>query len=130
MPTRTNVDARVIVNSSVGPQAIASNTTVNGASIDMTGQVHGSRVMAICSVGSRTDGTYTFIVQDSADNSSFATLAVFSGSLAAISAADTDRKAAFEVLSARPFIRVSVTSSAVTTGGVVAGYLVIIPTNE
>lgn len=129
MPTRSNIDSPVVVNSSVGPQSIASNTTVNGASTDFRTLRHGSRLMAITSVGTRTDGTYTFVVQDSADDSSFATLAAFSGTIGAISAANTDNEAAYEVTSARPFVRVSVTSTSVTTGAVVAGYLVAVPSN-
>jgi hypothetical protein len=126
MPVRQDIDALVTLNSSIGPQTIASNTTVNGASTDMRA-FHEARVYVICSVGTRTDGSYLFIVQDSADNSSFATLAVFSGALTATAAADTDKTAAVVPVTGRPFIRVSVTSSAVTTGASVAANLVIVP---
>lgn len=124
---RRDIDDRFTVNSSVAAQAISSNTTVNGASTDLGALAPGSKILAVCSVGTRTDGTYTFVVQDSADNSSFATLAPDTGSLAAVSAADTDRKASYTPVAGRPYIRVSVTSASVTTGAAVAGYLVIVP---
>lgn len=121
MGIRTDVDALTTLTASISPQAIASNTTVNGSSIDTRTLAKGARHIVHCRVGTRTDGTYTFVVQDSADNSSFATLANFSGSLAAVSAANTSRTCAVDPVAGRPYIRVSVTSTSVTTGAVVSG---------
>lgn len=127
MAVRSDLDARLTYNSSINPQAIASNTTVNGASSDLTAVAPGCRVYVTASVGSRTDGTYTFTVQDSADNSSFADASVYSGSLAAISAANTNRTASFVPAVGRPYVRVKVTSTSVTTGGVVAANIFLAP---
>lgn len=127
MGVRTDVDAVSTTTVSVSPQAIASNTTVNGSSIDTRTLAKDSRYLVWCRVGTRTDGTYTFTVQDSADNSSFATLAVFSGSLAAVSAANTSRTAAVDPVPGRPYLRVSVASTSVTTGGVVAANITSVP---
>lgn len=127
MAVRSDIDGRATVTASIAPQAIASNTTVNGSSIDVRTLPKDSRHLVCAQVGTRTDGTYTFTVQDSADNSSFATLAVFSGSLAAVSAANTKRTGAIVPVAGRPYLRVSVASTSVTTGGVVAAAIVSIP---
>lgn len=127
MAVRQDVDARLTLTASINPQAIASNTTVNGTAVDARTAPKDSRFHVSCFVGTRTDGTYTFTVQDSADNSSFATLAVFSGSLAAVSAANTKRTAAVVPVAGRPYLRVSVASTSVTTGGVVAANIVSVP---
>lgn len=127
MSVRNDIDARSTVTASISPQAIASNTTVNGSSIDTRTLAKDSRHLVHCRVGTRTDGTYTFTVQDSADNSSFATLAVYSGAVGAISAANTSLTAAVVPVAGRPYLRISVASTSVTTGGVVAASIHSIP---
>lgn len=124
MSTRNDVDARTTLVTSIQPQAVASNTTVNGTSIDMRSLGHAAKLLVIASVGTRTDGSYLFVVQDSADNSSFAAATLFSGSLSATAAASTNKTGAFVPTAGRPFVRVSVTSSAVTTGAVIAADLI------
>jgi hypothetical protein len=125
---RLNVNDELVVVSSVAAQTIAADsTTVNGASVDMR-DYPGYRVMAACSVGTYTDGAYTFSVQDSADDSSFAALTPADGSHAAIGAANTDEAVGYVPVSGRPYLRVSVVSDAnVTTGAQLAGYLVLVP---
>jgi hypothetical protein len=126
---RNDIDARLSINSSIGAQAVASSTTVHGTSVNLAASTspHDARVMAVCSVGSRTDGTFTFALEDSADNSSFAAVTLLAGSLAAISAADTDKTASYIPVAGRPYVRVSVTSTTVTSGGVVAAYTIVAP---
>jgi hypothetical protein len=127
MTVRNDIDARLSINSSIGAQAVASSTTVHGTSVDLRTKAHDARVMAVCSVGSRTDGTYTFALEDSADDSSYTAVTLLSGSLSATAAADTDKTAAYIPVAGRPFVRVSVTSSGVTSGAVVAAYTIVAP---
>lgn len=124
---RLDLDTRISTTASIQPQTIASNTTVNGASIDLRTLETGGRVSFLAQVGSRTDGTYTFVLQDSVDNSAFATIALVSGSLAAVSAANTARVGSAEPQPGRPFVRLSVTSTSVTTGAQVAGAVLVTP---
>lgn len=130
MTVNAAIDAVVVVNTSVAPQALASNTTINGVATDLrtlSNQGHEWRVMAQCGVGTRTDGTYTFSIQDSADNSSFSAVTLFNGSMTAVSAANGDIQASYLPVAGRPYVRISVASTAVTSGGVVKGDLILIP---
>lgn len=124
---RLDADALIPHTVSIQPQAMAANATVNGASVDLRTVAAGARVIYNAMVGTRTDGTYTFHLQDSADNSTFADVTLFSGSIAAVSAANSKVTGAYAPVAGRPFVRLQVVSTAVTTGGVVAGVLSIVP---
>lgn len=126
MPVRTNVDARL--TALVGPAVttFTTNTTVKGAAIDLNG-LPGARIFGMAFTGARTDGTYTFTLQqnDVDVDGSYATLAIFSGSLAALAAANTLRT--FSALPTKRFVRLIVASTAVTTGAVAGGVLMALP---
>jgi hypothetical protein len=125
MPVRTDVDNRI--TAAIGPAltTFATNTTVKGAAIDLAG-VPGARVFGLAFTGARTDGTYTFTLQenDVDVDGSPTTLAIASGSLAAIAAATTVRK--FSAVPTKRFVRLIVASTAVTTGAVAGGLLMVL----
>lgn len=129
MPTRQNVNASTTVVNSVKPQSTAT-AAVNGSSRDTRLDPHGSRYLAIGSVGDWTDGSLLFAVEDSADDSSFATLAPFAGAFSAIAADNVTQVVSFVPVPGRPFVRI-VTSeaSAIGTALPFCGTIVVIPPN-
>lgn len=127
---RADIDNQLVVVESITGQTVASNTTVNGTSKDLrtlVNQGHDARVMAAVHVGARTDGTFTFAIQDSADNSSFAAVTLLTGAVGAISVANTQSVGSYLPVANRPYVRVSVTSTVVTSGAIVSAELIIAP---
>lgn len=129
MPTRQNVNDRLTVVNSVKPQSTAT-AAVNGSSHDTRTDPHGSRYLAIGSVGNWTDGSLLFAIEDSADDSSFAALSPFDGAFSAIAADDTTQVVSFVPVTGRPFVRI-VTSEATAIGTALpfSGHIVVIPPN-
>ena len=126
MPVRSDVHDRVVVHTSIQSQSTAT-AAVNGASVDMR-SYPGYRVMAVVNVGNWTDGELTFTVEDSADDSSFATLSPVAGSLGAIAADNVTDTASYVPVAGRPYLRiVSAESSAVSTALPFSAHLVLIP---
>lgn len=110
---------------SIAPQAITSNTTVNGDSADLTtDEGYDVPVPILVAVGDRTDGTYTFEVQESDDDSTFTAVADadLQGTEPAATA-DGVTKLAYRGTSR--YIRVSVTSTSVATGAAVSAHIVL-----
>jgi hypothetical protein len=129
MPTRLNVNDSVELTVSIQPQSTAT-AAVNGTSRDTRNDPHGARYLAIGSVGNWTDGSLLFVVQDSADDSSFATLAPFDGAWTAIAADNVVQTVAFVPVTGRPFVRLATTEdSAITTALPFAGVIAMIPPN-
>lgn len=121
---RRDTATRFVVSRQVGPVTISTDTNTDGTLFDLSAYP-GHKVMAICSVGDRTDGTFTFNVQASADTTTWANLDPFDGSMAAVSAADTTREGGFTPLD--PYLRIRVTSASVSSGADVAAFLVVVP---
>lgn len=126
-----DIETRVTLTRQVVAQTIASNTTVKGSGVDLrtlANQGHDIRVAALCSVGTRTDGTYTFHLQDSDVNTdgNYADVTLLSGSLSASSTA-VDKVASYVPVAGRPWVRITVASTSVTTGAQVAAYLMTVP---
>lgn len=131
MTINNDIDTIVKVTNSISPQTVATSTTVNGTAVDLrtlpTAKGHEAAVMAVVTVGSRTDGTFTFALADSADNSTFAAVTLLSGTVGAISAANTVGVGSYIPVAGRPFVRVQVVSTAVTSGGIVSAQILSVP---
>lgn len=130
MPTRQNVNDSMGVTNSLVPLVRAA--TANGTSRDTRNDEHGSRYLAVVTVGALTDGGYTPVVEDSADDSSFATLAPFDGSFVEVTTANDPltQTVSFVPVTGRPFVRITITeSTAGTTGGASDAYIVQVPSN-
>ena len=112
-------DSRVVA--SIPMAAIATDATTNG-----TGVAWGRfrSVMAVIWSGTVTDGTFTFEVQDSDDNSSYAAVAdaYLEGAEPALTASDTVVVIGYK--GTRKYLRVVCVSTATTSGGVVGALIV------
>lgn len=110
---------------SLAGQAVSTNTTLNGTGVDTYGY---ESVTMLFGVGARTDGSYAFKAQDSADNSSFADLdntdymagappaAVTVAGMLLVGLKDTAAQAPTTPGQLRRYIRGVVVSTSVTTG--------------
>lgn len=126
-PVRADLDADVVISRQIGPMLEDNDDTNAGTAIDLTAYP-GYKVMAICSTGARTDGTFTFSLLGSSDDGAadaYAAITPISGSMAAISAANTTREASF--VPTERYIKLSCVASATTSGADIAGYLVLVP---
>lgn len=122
---RQDIDGIGSITKALGPVSIATNTNTLSASISLSAYP-GWRVMLIGASGTRTDGTYTFSVQQSATSGgSYAAVTPLSGSVAAVSAADTTVTASFAPT--LPFIKVNILSASTTTGALLTAFIVLLP---
>ncbi len=121
MPVRADLPG-VTVLTGLAFGTTATSTTVNGTGVDLA-PYGGYRVMLIGTVGTRTDGTYTFSLEQSDDNSSFAALAPAAGSVAAVSASNTRRTAQY--IPTKRYVRAVLVSATVTTGATGTGALIV-----
>lgn len=115
MDLKNNLDAK----QSVAPAAHTSS--VNGTGVDLQ-NYHGA--MVHIHPGTITDGTHTPKLQESADNSSFSDVAAADlvGSFAAI-ANNTLQRVGY--IGSKRYVRVVVTVSGATTGGVYGASIVL-----
>lgn len=122
---RIDLDGIGSITRALGPVSIASSTNTLSSAIDLTGKP-GWKVLLIGSVGTYTDGTFTFSLQSSATSGgTYAAETVVSGSLAAVSAGSTMRTASF--IPTNPFLKVNINSTSVTSGALCDAYVILLP---
>lgn len=125
---RSDIDSQFTITRAIGPVSIATDTNTLSSAIDMTSKP-GWKVLLIGSTGTRTDGTFTFSLHTSdATGGSYAAETPFSGSLTAVSAANTTRTAAYQP--EKPFLKVNVLSASTTSGALVSAYVVLVPPTD
>lgn len=110
------------------PSAARTNGTANGTTVD-TG-IYGNdfrTVLFVVSTGTITDGSHAITVQDSNDGSSWATADAgnIQGSLPTVVAANDDTLFEFGYIPAKQYVRLVVTTSGATTGGVFSAVAVL-----
>lgn len=129
MATSVNLPDVTTVTASLG--AATRTASATGSSKDIGAEGHGTRVMVLASVGSLSDGTYTFSVEDSADDSTFAAVPasnLLGDGFSTISAANTDQVVAVVPQAGRPYMRVVCTvGGSPVTGAITSGYIVTLP---
>ncbi len=121
---RNDVDVDVIVKQGVSDQTVATDTTKTSASIDMH-DYPGYRVLLVGYTGSRTDGSFTFAIQQSDDDSSYGALAALSGTMTATAAANTVKKASY--VPTKRYVQTNCVSTGTTSGAVVGSKVFLIP---
>ena len=97
--------------------ALAANATVNGPAVDLAG--HQGATVQITS-GTVTDGTHTFVIQESDDGATFTDVAdadLLGGQPAAFEATDDAQAVMVGYIGTKRYIRVAVTTAGATTGG-------------
>lgn len=123
---RPDVDTGIVIVRQLG-QAEDADDTNDGASVVDLQDFPGYRVMLVCGTDAWTDGAFTFSMRQSAaaDMSNDAALAPISGSLAAVGAANTTRKACFRP-TAR-YLRARCVAASTDAGAYIRALIVLVP---
>ncbi|WP_327587046.1 hypothetical protein OHA25_08545 [Nonomuraea sp. NBC_00507] len=108
---------------SLPPASRTANATVNGTGVDLA-NVNAAAI--IVTTGTITDGSHAITIEDSADNSNWTAVAADEriGNLPTVVAADDNTAFKFGYKGARRYLRVSVTTSGSTSGGVFGAVVV------
>lgn len=103
-------------------QAITASSTVAGNSIDTKGF---ESLTFLYEVGARTDGTFTVLIQDSDDDSTFADVVdtFLIGTESAINTANTIKKIGY--VGKKRYVKLSFVASAVTSGATVSATAIL-----
>lgn len=126
MPVAIDLTNTVTVTGPIGPLNQGSNATVNGSSVDLWSLGYRDpRVLLIASVGTRTDGSFTFSLEQSDDDSSYSALSPYSGDLSAVAAANTTRTAAYTPT--KRYVRAKSVSTGITTGAIQGARVLVVP---
>lgn len=124
MGIRADVDGGIVVVRALGPVVEDNDDTNTSATIDLH-DYPGYRVMLVAGLGARTDGSFTFSMEESSDDSSYTALAPWSGSLAAVAAANTVREAAFQPT--KRYLQVKSVAASTTDGAVHFAFVLLVP---
>lgn len=103
-------------------QAITASSTVAGNSIDTKGF---ESLTFLYEVGARIDGTFTVLIQDSDDDSTFADVVdtFLIGTESAINTANTIKKIGY--VGKKRYVKLSFVASAVTSGATVSATAIL-----
>lgn len=116
----------VSVANALNIQAISSNTSVAGVSIDTKG--FESATFAIQS-GTLTDGTYTPEVSESDDNSTFTAVAddflIGTEANAVLVATDDNKVKTIGYVGKKRYVKLTITSTGVTSGGTLGASVIL-----
>jgi hypothetical protein len=108
--------------------ARTANATVNGTGVDMVGTGNSFRTaMLLVITGGVTDGTHTFKLQESDDNSTFTDVAAgdLQGTLTAVTTAQANTVQRQSYTGGKRYLRASVTTASATTGGTFGAVLLL-----
>jgi hypothetical protein len=112
----------------LAPALRATNATVNGTSVDLAGTGNFFRsAMLVVLAGAITDGTHTFKLQESDDNSTFTDVAAadLQGSLTAVTTAQANSAQRQSYVGSKRYLRGVVTVASATTGGNTAAVILM-----
>jgi hypothetical protein len=110
----------VVFRRSVSPASRSANAAVNGVAVDRMVNGGMQDAVAVVFTGTITDGSHAVSIEDSDDGSTgWATVSAAQLQSPAPTVTSTDDDTVFEVgiRSSRRFVRVTVTTSGATTGG-------------
>lgn len=113
---------------SIPPLLRSANTTVNGTGVDLAGTGNFFRAaMLLVIAGAITDGTHTYKLQESDDNSSFTDVAAgdLQGALTAVTTAGANAVQRQSYTGSKRYLRAVVTTASATTGGNTAAVIIM-----
>ena len=110
------------------PLLRSANATVNGTGVDLTGTANFFRTaMLLVIAGAVTDGTHTFKLQESDDNSTFTDVGAsdLQGSLTAVTTANQNAVQRQSYTGSKRYLRAVVTTATATTGATTAAVILM-----
>lgn len=111
-----------------------ANTTVDGTGIDLGANsgVSYRTAMVVIHGGTITDGTHTFEVQESSDNTTYTAVAAadLQGTEPSLAAANDNELHEVGYIGSKEYIRVSVTTSGATSGGTFGASVVLLEPSD
>jgi hypothetical protein len=114
--------------STLAPALRATNATVNGTGVDLAGTGNFFRTaMLVVHAGAITDGTHTFKLQESDDNSTFTDVGAqdLQGTLTAVTTAQANSVQRQSYTGSKRYLRGVVTVASATTGGNTAAVILM-----
>lgn len=117
MPIK-EITSQSVKGVAVAAQSISSNTTIAGSGIDIANYPVGFNF--IMHTGARTDGTYTLLIEESDDNSTFTAVAdddLAKETQTALAAANSTLEIGY--IGAKRYVKASIVPTSVTTGAIV-----------
>ncbi|MFC5217328.1 hypothetical protein [Streptomyces coerulescens] len=118
--------SNLLVKNTLTPAA--RTATVNGTTVDRAeDSSHFQDALVVIPVGTVTDGTHTFAVQESDDNSSWAAVADadLQGTEPAVTSSTDETVYEIGYKGKKRYLRVAVTVASATTGGVYGAHIVL-----
>lgn len=116
-----------LVRHTIAP-ATRTNGTHDGAAVDRAASGGAEEALVAVLAGTITDGSHAVAVEDS-DNGTSGWAVVpagqIQGTVPTVLAADDDRVFEFGVSASRRFLRVAITTTGATTGGVIGAVIVL-----
>jgi hypothetical protein len=118
-----NCDVKLSLN-----PAARTDGTVNGTGVDLHGSTQAYRsALAIIHTGAITDGTHTFSLQDSSDNTNFTDVAdeFLQGTEPAIVSTDDNEVHVIGYTGSKRYLRVKCVTTGATSGGIFSAVIVL-----
>jgi hypothetical protein len=116
-------DLHNVISSAVSIAPAANRTaSINGTGVDLAGF---RAAVALVQWGTVTDGTWTATIEESDDNSSFATATDISGAFVARTSANDETVEEVSYTGSKRYIRVVVTETVASTTGAIFNALIV-----
>lgn len=118
----------VLFKRSISPASRSANAAVNGVAVDRVVNGGMQDAVAVISTGTITDGSHAVSIEDSDDGSTGWTAvsaAQLQGSLPTVVLTDDDTVFELGIRSTRRYVRVTVTTSGATTGGIFGAAIIL-----
>lgn len=112
---------------SVNAATISSNTTTTGTGVDLHANLdHAQSALVLVQSGTLTDGSYAVTLEESADNSTFNTVAApdLQGTAPTYASTDDNKMTVLGYVGSKRYLRVKIVSTSVTSGGVMSAVIV------
>lgn len=125
---RTSVYNTVRVIKTLNFAAIATDTTTNSTGVDLSQYQNYNRAATLLLVsGAVTDGSFTFAVEESDNNSDWVAVAAsnLQGATPTWTSASDNIVAEVGVIPTKRYLRVAVTSASTSSGGIIGAYFIV-----
>lgn len=116
----------VLVRQSLTQATRSANTAVNGTTVDRAQYLNHCRsAMVVVQTGAVTDGSHAVILEESDNGSDWSTATDLQGSAPTLTSSDDNVIKEFGYTGSKRYLRVTVTTSGATSGGVFGAVILL-----